>query len=130
MEYTAIVVAVIAALASVFSAFFTFFSNRSNTKSSKATSIMEKQYLKVVAPIHKEFSIHDENMRKNIQSIIYDNYELVPEELISDFWKSYRQLSNADKDFKITDTSFGRRIDKFYKILRKKTWLFKGKSIS
>lgn len=120
MEYTAIIVAVIAAFASVFGAIFTFFSNRSNSKSSKATSIMEEQYLKVVAPIHKALSVQDENMCENIHSIIYDNYELVPDELISDFWKSYRKLSNKDEDLEITETSFGRRIDKFYKILRKK----------
>lgn len=127
MEYTAIIVAVIAAFASVFGAIFTYFSNRFNTKSSKTTSIMEEQYLKVVAPIHKELSIHDENTYENIKWIIYDNYELVPDELVSDFWNSYRELSNTDNNFEINDTSFGRRIDKFYKILRNKLGYSKTK---
>lgn len=67
---------------------FVYLSSKSKEKKSKQDSITEQQYKKVFTPIHKLlFFVSASETKKidEINSIIYDNYELVADEIRDSF---------------------------------------------
>lgn len=122
METSAIIVAVIAAVASVFGAIFTYFSNRHNSKSDKTISILEQQYLKVISPLHQALHIRSvQKMCDTIDSIIHENYYLLPDELFDEYAKFRKCMLHSEHPYIIPlESDFGVRVSEFNTILRYK----------
>lgn len=122
MEDSAIIVAIIAAVASIFGALFSYFSNRYNSKADKTTNILEEQYLKVISPIHQSLHSFDpEEICNTIDSIIRENYYLLPDKLLDNYmdFRSYALSSKVIYDT-LFEKEFVNQVCEFYRILRYK----------
>ncbi len=80
------------------SSVLTAYLNRRWTKLNRNTDIFEEQYLKVVSPIYRELKSKNNDKEKiitNIDTIIYDNFHLLPEQLL----EKYNNITTAEDEF-------------------------------
>lgn len=79
--------------------FITNVFNKRWERANKSSKILEKQYFKVIFPIYRELQLtKDENeMISNIERIIYNNFYLLPEQLL----EAYENITVDKETFNI-----------------------------
>lgn len=90
--------------------FLTSIFNRHWEQANKSSNILEEQYLKVICPIYRELQLNkdEKDMISNIEKTIYNNFHLLPEQLL----EAYEKITVDKEEFK-------KLISDFYIILRK-----------
>ncbi len=84
--------------------------NRRWERANKSSNILEEQYLKVISPIYRELQLKNHSKKEmilNIENIIYENFHLLPEQLLEKF-----------KNFTKNEREFRKLIFDFYVLLR------------
>lgn len=92
MQISTIIIAILG------SSVLTSILNRWWTQSNKTNDVFEAQYLKVIAPIYRELKLKNNDKEKmilNIGTIIYDNFHLLPEQLL----EKYNNITTAEDEF-------------------------------
>lgn len=120
MKFPEIVSLVIASIAPIATGIITYITTRNSTKFSKTANVLEQQYIKVVAPIH--FLLQTEiksNIQEKIDSIIEENYHLLPDNMLEEYRIFLSQLKFVNEDLNgIENLEFYKIIDAYNRILR------------
>lgn len=113
MDISIIISGVIGIISTIIAGVLTYISTKRSSKDLKLNNLLEEQYSKIVAPIHKALCFSNEKDIDNMVNDIVDKYYyLLPDNFLSRFLDGSSKKTNSE--------TFEAYIENLYIVLRKK----------